>query len=721
MKQALKYLTLLIIPFILIKSYHIFQSESLVIAMIVLYGLFDFRYPLLFIPSLIISPSIAVTSIILIMIGLAVLLRRFYSKNLYFSLGYLGLTLIISSGIRIIFFEYNLYLLLGSIFISMVIFFFQIKTLNYFRVLGDNIIKALNIKRLQAITCIILATSAVGFNQDYFLLIEIILIFYLTRLNIKGFSLVLAIFTFLLSTYYLNYQHGIVFLLLAIIYLLPKYYPLLITISLIAVDYFFYHFLNQTEILIIIGTSLAYELFKLIHLDYFEKRTSILNMYDNVINNFNDQVLKFASFLDEFERKFITDRETQVKMSESYSYLINTFCGKCEKRNNCLIQHKNEAYLFLKSCLLYGNSIMVKRDKSLTLDFINGCPYHDEIIIKANIMKNKYNFNKEKSKNEQALTKQIIGVSNTLRQYVVDLSSKREMHLEMFLDFKNSLIDSGYKIMLFNVRRIFKNDFWIELGLHGASLDEVKDIVKREAEKRLHTKVSLEIKSQSSDCVYFSIVPYIAINILYGHGAITKDSLNIGGDNYMIKDLDTGIFIAAISDGMGSGYKAYTESKETLELLDKITEFEVNPNTSINMLNTFYSLKENMDQYATLDFLEINKSSREAILFKMGSSNTYLVRNSHISVIYNQNLPFGINDLITKDEFMLEDQDCIILASDGINDNITDSEMEQAILLSLHKSPQEMAYDILNKIIMKEKKALDDMSIVVLKIEKCAA
>ena len=105
----------------------------------------------------------------------------------------------------------------------------------------------------------------------------------------------------------------------------------------------------------------------------------------------------------------------------------------------------------------------------------------------------------------------------------------------------------------------------------------------------------------------------------------------------------------------------------------------------------------------------------------MGSSNTYLVRNSHISVIYNQNLPFGINDLITKDEFMLEDQDCIILASDGINDNITDSEMEQAILLSLHKNPQEMAYDILNKIIMKEKKALDDMSIVVLKVEKCAA
>ena len=87
MKQALKYLTLLIIPFILIKSYHIFESESLVIAMIVLYGLFDFRYPFLFIPSLIISPSVAVTSIILIMIGLAVLLRRFYSKNLYFRLG----------------------------------------------------------------------------------------------------------------------------------------------------------------------------------------------------------------------------------------------------------------------------------------------------------------------------------------------------------------------------------------------------------------------------------------------------------------------------------------------------------------------------------------------------------------------------------------------------------------------------------------------------------
>ena len=141
MKQALKYLTLLIIPFILIKSYNIFESESIVIAMIVLYGLFDFRYPLYFLPSLLISPSIAVTSIILIMLGLAILLRRLYSKNIYYSLGYLGLALILSSGTRIIFLKYNLYQLLGSNFIALAIFFFQIKTLNYFKVLGENIIK----------------------------------------------------------------------------------------------------------------------------------------------------------------------------------------------------------------------------------------------------------------------------------------------------------------------------------------------------------------------------------------------------------------------------------------------------------------------------------------------------------------------------------------------------------------------------------------------------
>ena len=91
----------------------------------------------------------------------------------------------------------------------------------------------------------------------------------------------------------------------------------------------------------------------------------------------------------------------------------------------------------------------------------------------------------------------------------------------------------------------------------------------------------------------------IKLDIIYGTGALSSEGNQICGDNFFVKDLKNGKFISAISDGMGSGYSAFEESKTTLNLINDIVELNLNSSTSLEVLNTFYSIQESLEKYAT--------------------------------------------------------------------------------------------------------------------------
>ena len=170
---------------------------------------------------------------------------------------------------------------------------------------------------------------------------------------------------------------------------------------------------------------------------------------------------------------------------------------------------------------------------------------------------------------------------------------------------------------------------------------------------------------------------------------------------------------------MGHGINAYQESKLTISMIDKIIDFDINSSTSINILNTFYSLKDNFDNYATLDLIEIHKNKKKALIYKMGSTFTYVVKNKEIISIANSNLPFGINDLIITEEIDIEINDLIIIMTDGVTDNINENKLKEYILLNRFKEPQKLVYDLLQLIERENKNVInDDMSIIILKIEK---
>lgn len=562
------------------------------------------------------------------------------------------------------------------------------------------------------------------YSFDYYLIFILIIVIYL---NLKldytysylissvsiyfPFGYILPFFSLLLHKIPYSFIITLVFLLLNIYIfnLFPDYITFYLLIGILF--YPIFHFVLNTLITRNVKSESNLK----------DTSKNLFPIHKNLINNFNNQILKFASFLESFSRNFVGSPEHKRKFSDSFQEIVDSFCSRCEKKVECFKDSRNQTYEFIKNTLLYGNELYYKKSSNEVLNYVNTCLYAKDLILKSNSLKNKHNLNCTKNIKEKNLETQITGFCTTIRQYALDITSKDFIEEMYIYNLKNSFIERGYKILLFNIKKSYINDFLIEIGIENLKKDEIQMITSI-CELELNLKCSIFLNDYnkfSKTDTYFSIIPKIKFNILYGHGSLSKNNLLITGDNYMVKDLSSGNFVTCLSDGMGSGYKAYSESKKTLKLIDQFIEFNMNMETSINMLNTFYSLKESIDTYATLDLIEINRSTGNTLLYKLGSADTYIYRDGKLRIYNNVNLPFGVNDMINKETFYVKDNDLIILMSDGITDNITHSLLDKIVSISLNKHPQKIVHEILNSLLLSNNNITkDDMSLVILKVEK---
>ena len=102
----------------------------------------------------------------------------------------------------------------------------------------------------------------------------------------------------------------------------------------------------------------------------------------------------------------------------------------------------------------------------------------------------------------------------------------------------------------------------------------------------------------------------------------------------------------------------------------------------------------------------------------MGAASSYLFHsNGTYERIVNESLPFGIEEIIEAKKFHVQEGDLIIMASDGIFENIVNErELEAFIKGIIHLSPQKITYEILNYARKHKTKTTDDMSVIALKI-----
>ena len=354
--------------------------------------------------------------------------------------------------------------------------------------------------------------------------------------------------------------------------------------------------------------------------------------------------------------------------------------------------------------------------KELSETFKKMCPSIQGMTQTAEQLSNQ--MIKEKDSSNIILLAVLNEIKIILNKYQKEIDNKKIISGKIIEKFHNKLYDSMYDIKKINYLKLFCDDFYIEVIIKKTELASVSDICLL-IKNSLNLNIQVEYKENDSELIII-IIPKQKIHIKYGYGRLSSKQTELCGDNYLIKEYQNGHFLAAISDGMGKGFKAFEDSRRVLEALDSLSYCSTSVHTNIEILNLLYILQGYTERYSTLDAIDINRSSMIGNIFKLGASNTYIFHDDlSYTKIENSSLPLGIEEEITHTEIKLKDQDLILFSSDGIFENIVDEEKLIELIKNIkNEIPQKIAYAILEHTLSSKTKVKDDMSIIALKIEE---
>jgi stage II sporulation protein E len=421
-----------------------------------------------------------------------------------------------------------------------------------------------------------------------------------------------------------------------------------------------------------------------------------------ILDDINENVVKFCNFIINFsDSNHSTSHEKKV--SEGIRILIENYCAKCKNKTICYGEKKTKTYIFLKEALTKNSQA---NSATNSKDFFN-CIYYSNVKEKAFALQKQYCLNENVDLTDYKLQ----GVCYSIQNYFISLFEKTSPAILNILNFQKHLTNKNIKYDNFHHSILTENKF--QLKIYSKKYDDLVEILNEANNYFKNNDICCEIKDD-----YVSIRKRKNFKVIYDSATLSYNNCQISGDNLLFKNINDINFICALSDGMGSGYSAYQLSQQTLKMVDQITDCSIDFDTSLEILNNFFKTKDALESYATLDFVDIDLNSGLLNLYKLGSSTTYISRGNKIVPIYNNNLPFGISDLIIKEQYKLEDDDLIILVSDGITDYINETVLINFIETLKSESPHKIVYEILQKIYYdNNKKSLDDMSCLVLKIK----
>ena len=171
----------------------------------------------------------------------------------------------------------------------------------------------------------------------------------------------------------------------------------------------------------------------------------------------------------------------------------------------------------------------------------------------------------------------------------------------------------------------------------------------------------------------------------------------------------------ALSDGMGQGKVAASESKLTLEVLSKLILNGIGLKDTIDSVNSLLKIKNRNDVFTTLDLCNINLANARMKMIKYGANPSYHIRGSVVEKITSHTLPVGVVSKLkmVSYEMPLFNNDLIIMSSDGAGSNFEKIISDNIALLE-NKHPQEIATYLMDQVLNENN--LDDISIIVIKV-----
>ncbi|MCC8169512.1 MAG: SpoIIE family protein phosphatase [Oscillospiraceae bacterium] len=203
---------------------------------------------------------------------------------------------------------------------------------------------------------------------------------------------------------------------------------------------------------------------------------------------------------------------------------------------------------------------------------------------------------------------------------------------------------------------------------------------------------------------------------------LSRDDSEISGDSITAFTTEDYKLYVILSDGMGSGKAAMTESRVTIMLLREFLQAGFGIKTAINMINSALCLKLDYECFSTVDLMCVDLISGAAEFYKIGSAESFIYKNGGVETVFSVSLPVGmLPDITIRGQTKkLGDGDVVMMVSDGISEagyGAARTDWLKKQIRMPYDTMDEMARDILDNAVKKSRDSVtDDMTVAVIRL-----
>ncbi len=458
--------------------------------------------------------------------------------------------------------------------------------------------------------------------------------------------------------------------------------------------------ISLTHLAVMMGISGAFFLI----LPAFDMKESILDdSFQEVTLNTKmvSQIHSFSHLFKQLTLLFQEDKKP-VDTLEFTGEMYETVCANCSSMKQCYRggEGPNRLIKLIRKGIVEDLDVEEKE-------------YKQRLTQLKRDYKRVHRMNKEYLSMKKDLYHQFALLANVLDHFSMTIETGQLTDHQL----KDMLIGYQYDIIFLKKEVLSTYEYDLKIGMASLGKHTLYEEFLPLVEKLLHTSFEVSLYRETMPKLGYAYVVLHhrpAYRLSYGVAKRSKDP-QYCGDSHTYFRFQEKEYIA-ISDGMGYGKEASEESQLTLNVLHQLLINGVTLEETLHSINALLKIKNRMDMYTTLDLCEIDLIKGRARFIKNGAISSFVIRHHKMKKIQGTSLPMGIISKLDQHEDLidLEDQDLIIMASDGIlPDGYQIIEQDKDLYLDL--SPQEIADRLLEQL---QDQMSDDATLIALRFYK---
>ena len=435
-----------------------------------------------------------------------------------------------------------------------------------------------------------------------------------------------------------------------------------------------------------------------------------------------EQLFAIANVFRRIENTFSNISEREKDSEEDVKNLIRDkierqLCMNCPALNKCRVLNIHDALgkLVAVGCAK-GKASLIDLPALLTAN----CGNANGILFCLNQQLAEYRKYRIEAENAQAgrtlIASQAHGVSELLKNIALIQSEALTVYTDKEKKMFVALAKRG---VICSEILIYGENENVNVSLTVYGVYENERIVKAASEAMGMPLLTSEKLVLSGEKFCYTLRKKPRFDAAFGVASRRKQNSAVSGDTHSVIRIDEKRFLAALSDGMGSGSQAAQISENVLSLLESFYRAGMPSDAILSTVNKLLTFNRE-ENFACVDLAAVNLEDGRADVVKIGSPLGFIFSGGTIRVLEGDSLPLGMLEELRPATMSvdLNDNDVLLFLTDGVTDAFgSSSDLLDYLKTLAPLNPQALADDVLRTALKRyEGQAKDDMTALAVRV-----